>query len=320
MYSTSIVDSVRNVGGILVLCHKRTTHLSMVLKSLEQSLTIENWDVLLCAQNPSTEVISILEKCKVPNKEIIIRDLPERDYSLKSRINSNLFFGLNHLFLNNSNDFVVVLEDDVVVSSTFLVYMSYFFRIEQGNSFFRGINSVSSYTGNEDKNKFGRYNQGYMWGWGITKSIHNELVKFWKGKEDVHWDYFIEPYARTGYVINPLFSQVKNVGFDETASHTRNSDLSDLISSSFELGSHSEDQEWVETNSDFRLRQDFLPLSNRSKAGRVWIYFIMNISFLIYKFGIKWGSYSHFLSKRIRLILISARDKKSKSDEFQQPD
>ena len=292
-------------GAILILCHARTEHLIKVLESIKLASTVQEWDIVICAQDPTTEVLQIIKNTKLQNLYVEVRSLKEKDFSVKKCINSNLFWGMNHIFNVLGKEYVVVLEDDVVISPSFLEYMCYFLTRFQKSRSFRGVNSVSSFVGDQNENSFGKYSQGLMWGWGITNRVFQKLEKFWTGEEDAHWDYYLEPFLRTGFVINPMYSQVKNIGFDSTASHTKDApELENAINESFRKGLTLKPNKWRESEIDFRMRKDYLHLSRRKLIRNFLVLGGMYMSFTFYFAGIKTYGYLHYLSRRIRIAIV----------------
>ena len=292
-------------AGILILCHKRTDHLRKVLHSLERAKEIGDFEILFVAQDPTDSVLEVIEKSHLMNKKVIIRNIEVNKFSTKKNINSNLFFGLSELFNNQKIDFAIVLEDDVVIAEEFLVYVRHMINKFERYSLFRGVNGVSSYTGREIRNEFGKYSQGFMWGWATTREVFLKTKKFWTGDEDAHWDYFLEPFLRTGFVINPLFSLIRNVGFDETASHTKHApELERRINQSFEYALTLDNNSWQETRKDFRMRQDYIPMSSRGIFRSLAVYLSMRLSFYVYSSGLIYFRYSHFIARKTRLSLI----------------
>jgi len=298
--------------GILVLCHKRTWHLEQVIAALKSADNFDRWEVLFCAQDPTIEVLQILEGSNILNASIVTRELAVLDFSVKKSINSNLYWGLEELFINKNKEFVIVLEDDIVISKHFFTYMEYILHEKRSDKLFRGVNSLSTYFGSEGVDGIGRYSQGFMTGWGTTKQNYKNIRKFWTGNEDTHWDHFLEPYLRTGYVINPVLSLVKNIGFDETASHSKpNPEFESAIVRSFELGKSFSWRNLKEVKFDYRIREDFVSLSNRSWISCQLLYLSMKLSFMIYFAGIKVFTYCHFKSRVLRNAMIRkyGRDK-----------
>lgn len=282
--------------------------MTQVIKSLEKAEGIENWEVLFCAQDPAKEVLDVIDNSNFFNSQKQIRELKNRDFSIKKSINSNLYFGLEEIFVNRQREFAIVLEDDVLVLPEFLNYMFHFLEQRKDDPWFRGVNSVSSYVGKSEEKNYGEFSQGFMWGWGTTKKQYLKMKKFWTGSEDAHWDYFLEPYLRSGYVINPLHSLVINIGFDESASHTKSAPSLEksIVDSSKESNVHTL-KNWKETKIDFRMRSDYLPLSKYTKKERYLVYIVMKTSFLIYFWGIKLHRLSHFISRRIRNSFLENR-------------
>lgn len=293
-------------GGVVIICHRRTEHLKRVLDSLTKAQGIETWEVTFVAQNPTSEVMEIISSFSSTSSTILIQDLDSSQVTVRGAINRNLFAGLYDNFLLKKKDYVVVIEDDVLISPDFLTFVEIMVRKFGHESAFRGVNGLSSYTGPRLVGDYARFSQGFMWGWATTSSNFRKLLRFWNGNEDAHWDHYIEPYLRTGFVINPVFSKVDNIGFDETASHVSSQDpIAHLVHQSYCLGLDAPSTYKEERDVNFRVRDDYIYISGLSLLKRLKIRAVMTLSFYIYQAGIKASRITHFWSRRIRLWTLS---------------
>lgn len=237
--------------SILILCHRRTTHLEMVLAALESCAGVDGFTIVFVVQDPAEPVLQVIGKFSLASK---LLEIDGSSYiSSAQAINGNLFTGLDFCFNQLKTSFVVVLEDDIVLSKDALLYFDAVIGLEGNKSGFRGVNAFSETIPPPSlENSFVRTNYGLGWGWAINLRLYSKIVKFWHGTEDNHWDFIFEPYLRTGYVINPLRSRVLNIGFDESATHTSgNKDLGIRMSSSFSSASGDSSQPISEANFDY---------------------------------------------------------------------
>lgn len=204
--------------SILVLTHRRTKHLTKVLQGLKDASGVENGKVIFSCDRPSNEVLRICENFNHPNQSIIVHeDIPQ---SSAQAINRSLFRGLQYAFTINKSSLVVVVEDDILLSKDFLSFTLHVFRSYASKNGFRGVNLFSRSKSNlQLGNSYVIGNYGLGWGWAINSNTFQKFQNFWQGDENNHWDFIVEPYCRTGFVINPFFSRVQNIGMDETATH-----------------------------------------------------------------------------------------------------
>lgn len=218
--------------GVLVIAHKRTEHLRRVLDALASAQQVDDCIFLILLQDASAEVKRIVENSKLVNMQVKENN---RDFeSIKQAINSNVFVGLEYIFEKFNCKQAIVLEDDIVVSADFITFMRDSNNEFKNKPLFRGINGFSTFDSRLFRESSVRVNSGLGWGWSINLKIYKELRKFWNGTEDQHWDFLIEPFIKTGFVVQPTRSRVLNIGFDETATHSGgNKSLESLISSSF---------------------------------------------------------------------------------------
>jgi hypothetical protein len=208
-------------GSVLLITHKRVTELRQVIESLE-SAWINDYKVInIILHKDAAHIMKEIEKIPVARRNIIEVD---RSDSINSRsaINSNVHDGLRTAFLDSEIDFVTVIEDDICVRKDFLRFNAEIVYQNLKNRDFMGINGFSAAEFKNDQDDvYGKFRYGFGWGWTISRSTWNKLLDFWSGNENVHWDAYIETFLKTGYVIMPHNCRILNLGFGETATHTR---------------------------------------------------------------------------------------------------
>jgi hypothetical protein len=249
MNSKEIQNSIHK--SILILCHRRTVHLEVVLRALEGCNGVSDFTIVFVVQDPTEPVLQVIQKFSLESK---LLEIDGSNYNSSAQaINGNLFYGLDFCFNQLKTSFVVVLEDDIVLSRDALSYFDSVIGLEGNNSAFRGVNAFSETIAPPYlENSFVRTNYGLGWGWAINSKLYSRILKFWSGTENNHWDFIFEPYLRTGYVINPFRSRVLNIGFDESATHTSgNRDLGIRMSNSFNSASGAFIQPVSEANFDY---------------------------------------------------------------------
>jgi hypothetical protein len=269
-------------GAILVLCHRRTEHLQKVLDSLVNCANIENFTTVFVVQDPIPPVLKIVEAFPTDKRVLTVDG---SSYSSPAQaINGNLFRGLNYVFWEMASDYVIVLEDDIVVSKDSLIYFTHVIHSFRGVRSFRGVNGFSMLVPPISlSNAFVKTHFGLGWGWATDKRNFKRILRYWKGSEDDHWDFIFEPYIRSGFVVNPLRSRILNIGFDETATHTAaDSSLGASIHESHIVPSDPNHPPGFEVDIDFIWRSRIL---NYCKLSLINRFSFLVLYFLYFGFG-----------------------------------
>lgn len=269
--------------AIVVICYRRTDHLEKVLASLENALLIETFSLIFVVQDSYESVLNIINSSKLPNKSII--EVDGSNYASPAQaINANLAKGLKYAFQTLDSSLAIVLEDDIVVSRDALCYFRQVHKVYLKDRFFRGINGFSEEFGNPNlQDGVLKLNYGLGWGWAIPQRTYQELIRYWSGSEDNHWDFIFEPFMRTGYVVNPYRSRIKNIGFDESATHTAmNGDLGRRIELSFDNRPQQHTCKLVEGTFEFRWMGKSISRALRSNAFIEQKFLVQKLLFLIY--------------------------------------
>lgn len=269
-------------GTILVLCHRRTHHLQKVLDSLVKCTNIDLFTTIFVVQDPIPSVMEILDSYP---KDMRILTVDGSNYSSPAQaINGNLYKGLNYAFAKMGSEFIVVLEDDIVLSKDALIYYSQMMSKFSGVKHFRGINGFSTTIPSPElNNAYVKNHFGLGWGWAIDQRNFKKILSYWKGDEDDHWDFIFEPYIRSGFIVSPLRSRILNIGFDETATHTSaDMALGHDIYKSFMSSNPSVPKALLEVDVDFYWRGEILNHSKLS-AGKQFCFHLLY--YVYYLFG-----------------------------------
>jgi hypothetical protein len=206
-------------GAIVLVAYNRPVELRSVISAIKNCKREEINELVIALQLGNDEVQDICSKIDWIKTRITISN---PDFvSIKKRINYNVFQGISSAFQNSLNDWIVLIEDDIVVASDFFRFVSRIMAQYSGEEKFFGVNGFSGiHSEKVTPSEFGTYRYGFGWGWAINRKIWNYLNNYWNGNEDFHWDVLIEPVVKTGFVVMPLQSRILNIGFNERASHT----------------------------------------------------------------------------------------------------
>ncbi len=288
--------------SVIVLCHKRISHLGKVLESLDACEGIEHAKLVFVAHESPQQVFDLIESFKY--REKVILKVEDIHFSTpKQAINHNLFLGLKYGFDFNESEFCIVIEDDVVLAPDTIHFMNSCLSKFGNQKRFRGINSFSLNSPEDsDKGDVVKINYGLGWGWCLNRRNYLNLLKFWTGSEENHWDYFIEPYVRTGFLVSPIYSRSRNIGFDESGTHTLSmNSLGEIMDKSFKVALEKPKSEIKEVSISYiNSRHDLVVLSNIGVFQRGIVYLLRDFSFKLYRLGIRGKPRIHYLWRQLR--------------------
>lgn len=206
-------------GAIVLVAHNRPEELQRVLASIKSSKRQVINELIIALQIGNQEVENLCYEIDWIHTRIL--EKRHASESIKKRINQNVFAGIKAAFDDPVNDWVVVIEDDIVVAEDFFRFISEIMERFYADKNFFGVNGFSGLPRqNDTSSQFGRYRYGFGWGWALHREKWLSLNQYWSGQEDFHWDQLIEPIVKTGFVVMPLQSRILNIGFNERASHT----------------------------------------------------------------------------------------------------
>jgi hypothetical protein len=291
--------------SIIILCHKRTSHLKRVLESLRLCEGIEEANIIFVAHDSPKVVLDLISR--FPSNKKTILKVNQLDFvSQAQAINSNLFSGLRHGFQVNKSDVCCVIEDDILLSPDALTFMTSSVSKFNNDPHFRGViaYSMTSRAGYSSGDVV-KINFGIGWGWCINQRNFHKLLEFWTGSEATHWDYFVEPYFRTGYLIAPVYSKVMNIGFDDSGTHTHSqAEIGDVIANSFFASLASVQTQIKEVAADYaHSRADLIVITRLSYFQRQTLYFLRVLSYKIYLLGINNRPKFHFSWRVLRNLI-----------------
>lgn len=256
-------------GVIVVLAHKRIGHLRACLEAISVASERDNFLLAVVVDEGTREIREFVSSSR---PDVSIRLEPEDGSPARARIMHSLKHGLSWAFDVAGADYAIVIEDDILISKDFFVFIKACFQRYSNRPFFRAVNGFglsrqsAGVPGNEVE--VARLNYGVGWGWAIPRRTYKKILPLLRLNGDYHvWDALIEPYLRTGYVVNPRTSKIQNIGFDMTATHTNQSadtSFGQELEASFLSGSPVEGDKMAlrESSLGFRWRQDAIALDS----------------------------------------------------------
>lgn len=236
------------------------------MESLASNPDFTDFNLIVSMDGRNREVINQIEQVRSPDHLITFE--PDTNEHVASRISRNVRLGIEFVFEIVGSPWVLVLEDDLVVSEDVLRWHTNIQFKYQSDKLFVAANSFSTEIPQTPQAPAWsaahvRLNYGVGWGWSISSNSYKRIAwSFPKGTNQI-WDAQIEPAVRAGFVVNPLFSRVANTGLGQEATHT-----TQPADSQLESGMHGSmaGSSWNVTGSnevcaDFKWRYDCICLS-----------------------------------------------------------
>ena len=237
---------------IVIFAYNRPKKLKNLMLSLEENREFKDFNVHFFVdkfkddsdKKKNDEVLKIIkEKWKCNSKEININD---ENLGLKN----NILNGINTIF--NNHDSAIFLEDDLVVSKSFLDYMIKSLKIYKNEKKIMHISGYNfkTFIGKKTRSYFSRNMN--CWGWatwkktwennnnfqenifsslkkkdrrlfniyGFEKDYESQLIRNQKGEIStwaIYWYQFI--FIQNGLCLQPIKSLVNNTGADGSGVH-----------------------------------------------------------------------------------------------------
>lgn len=317
-FTTSIEENFRiGMPSVFLLSHNRHLHLDKTLSSLQKCLSIGDFNIVLVSQDPSEKVELLLKKAKFDNKSQFVVHLPSQ-WSVQKKINMNMKIGTEIVFERIHSNWAVVLEDDIILSSDALVFLRLSEDKFRNNRNYRGTNCFSKMPPKIEKDEewdFVRLNYGVGWGWTVNKFNYSQIQKYWTGFEDQHWDGFLEPYFRTGFVVNPWRSRCVNIGLDGSGSNTKlhiELERAMLESAGINRGQYLEGDFKEKTAEYFQWVHTCYQMSGLNNKKEQFIYFLFKIHHLLHRMYFadltsKWKGLALTQFRKIVSLLLNSK-------------
>lgn len=205
---------------IMLLVYNRPEKTKKVLQNLQKLHNIKHHTLLVIRQNGSEDVARLVDRIDWIKTHHLVTDYPE-NLSVKFKINANMRLGITHAFEELQSEYVIIVEDDLLLGYDFLAFCEAMHREYADSQLFRGVNAFSREPF-RDANLFhyGKFIFGVGKGWSINRNMWRKLSTRWPMGIDQHFDHLIEPWIRTGFVIMPYCSRSVDIGWGKGSNHT----------------------------------------------------------------------------------------------------
>jgi len=161
--------------SILIIAFNRPQHLLQLFKSLEDYCSSEIPQIVIVHQVGNNDVELLISEFKLKNKNCMVLKFDGSEKSLISNISFNRIEGLKFCFDVINCDYVIALEDDVVVGSDILKFTEFIMNKYWNKRNFRGINYGSHEKYSIDTSRY--FSQVRFGIQGPGSAIHKNLEK-----------------------------------------------------------------------------------------------------------------------------------------------
>jgi hypothetical protein len=204
---------------IILIVFNRPDKTKQTLVALKNINKIEQFNLIVIRQEGSEEVKRLIDDISWAHVTHHVTKF-DKESSVKYRINFNVRSGIASAFENIHCNYVVVLEDDILLGYDFLHFCDVMHERYAEDPKFRAINAFSK----EPHKKimlwsYGKFRYGVGKGWSISRDSWQKLENYWELGIDEHFDYLIEGWTREGFVIMPHCSRSLDIGWGEDSSH-----------------------------------------------------------------------------------------------------
>jgi len=243
---------------ILLFTYKRLDVLKKTIETLQNNELAKDSDLYIFSDGPKNQKDQdIIDTIRTYLKTISgFKNITIKASPVNMGLANSIINGVTSVL--QSEEKVIVLEDDLLTTPNFLSYMNQSLNKYHNNENVFSISGYSFDLRKEDSNPNQTYflNRGWSWGWATwknrwekvdwdVKSYANfsnnkqERKEFAKGGSDLNamldkqmsgqldsWAirWFYHQYKINGLTLYPLASKIYNDGFDEDATHTNGSE------------------------------------------------------------------------------------------------
>lgn len=214
-------------GLINLATYSRPELLKKCLNSIAKAENSQNYPKLIVLQRGNSEVAKNVKMFADQETQII--EVEGKDRTPLQNINFNRWLSWNTGFLNSDIDWMLSVEEDVVLHASTLLFIEQIFEKYRDCQQFRGINLGSRLSdvknlGTYSALRFGLHGCGAV----ITKKTWDmfnryEIVNKLNSEP---LDALIEPILKTGYMVTPNLSLLEDYGWYK-GTHT-SSDSTDI--------------------------------------------------------------------------------------------
>jgi hypothetical protein len=210
---------------LLIVAFNRPELLAKLFESFEKSENSQSQFVVIVHQEGNIRVKNQISLFQSRHKLVHVVQTEGVKGTTEANIAFNRFKGYDYCFNVLQSDYVIALEDDVIISSDVFKFTEFIMSEYWAEKHFRGIN-FGSYVKFTDatSRQYSKVRYGIH---GPASAIHKKTWRQFNNSsvriraEDTHWDGAIEYFLKTGFMICPVNSRYLDFGYG--GSHTLSS-------------------------------------------------------------------------------------------------
>jgi hypothetical protein len=215
-----MIQGTNKNQSIILIVYNRPDKTLITLNALRALKEVNRFKLLVVRQAGCGDVKKIIDEIDWI-KVVHFEKKYDFGESIKFKINSNVRFGLDKSFNYFGDDYSIIIEDDIVLGYDFLVLCDEMHKKYWKDKNFRGINAFSNHVYSlKNLYSYNLYRFGVGKGWSINKNVWKNIEKFWSKSTDEHFDCYLEPWLRGGFVVMPHCSRSIDIGWGAMSSHT----------------------------------------------------------------------------------------------------
>jgi hypothetical protein len=222
--------------AISIITHQRSHLLEMCLESVRRAMSLINYPVYVIVQDIDIETETVLRKYSEMISEVVY--VKCNGENVERMINQNRVLAWETPLIRDSWKYVMCLEDDVEVASDIFLFTEQVIEQNSGIKGFHGINygSFETIAGTDtySRLRFGLHGPASLISHESLKRFKLDKLMLLKGA--IAWDSWVEPIAKTGFMVTSNLARYRDNGIDGThATIGSHFDYFNQLSKSFEL-------------------------------------------------------------------------------------
>ena len=209
---------------ILITIYDRTDKIHETLASLQSIYNIDQYELVFVRQEETSSDCKIVENIINSIKWIKVHQITtsyQHDDSSQKKINLNIITGFKYCFEDLKSQFVLFIEDDVLLGFDSLYFAEKMTKKYQHSPFFKSVSLGSTVEFKEGRlYEYCKLMNGISKGWIVTSRTWPYIKRIWPKTHRTYYDAILRHHFRNGFVITPINSRSLDIGWGSKALNT----------------------------------------------------------------------------------------------------
>jgi len=251
---------IKKIYPVALFVYNRPKHTEQVILNLKKNYLAPDTTLYIFSDGPknASDKKNILKVRKIVSNIKGFKKIKIFKKGKNIGLKKSIKFGVNKVIKKYGA--LIILEDDIVTSSSFLYFMNYALNFYKDHSNVWHINGWTPPLGNKTNSKTFFYRTMHCWGWAtwanrwknysdniklIEKKMNKKKIYYFNnnGVENFYWQFlankkkltstwaifwYLTIYLNKGLCLNPFISFTKNIGLDGSGEHSKKDRISNM--------------------------------------------------------------------------------------------